>query len=165
VVLIGGTTGGQALASTDELVGGTWSPGPSLLVPRVKLEAATLPGSRVLVIGGATSTEGRERLSSTEIIDIRRADVTAGPNLSEGQYKLDGAVARLRDGRLVIAGGRRLNVYDPRANTIRVLQEPLLQRRSFVTATAVGPHTVLIAGGYDDAIVPSDAATLVRVSG
>lgn len=165
VVLIGGTSGNQALASTDELVGGRWAPGPSLLVPRVKLEATTLPGGRVLVMGGATSTEGRERLASTEIIDVQRATVTAGPDLSEGQYKLDGAVARLRDGRLVIAGGRRLNVYDPHENTITVLQEPLLQQRSFVTATTVGPRTVLVAGGYDDAIVPSDAATLIHVPG
>lgn len=44
-----------------------------------------------------------------------------------------------------------------------VLRKPVLDRRSFVTATAVGPRAVLVAGGYDDAIVPASAATLVSI--
>ena len=64
---------------------------------------------------------------------------------------------------MVIAGGRRINVYDPVAGSMVVLRKPVLQRRSFVTATVVGPRAVLEAGGYDDAIVPTSAATLVSV--
>jgi hypothetical protein len=64
---------------------------------------------------------------------------------------------------VVIAGGRRVNVFDPVTGAMTVLRTPVLQRRSFVTATAIGPATVLVAGGYDDAIVPTAEATLVRV--
>ncbi len=61
----------------------------------------------------------------------------------------------------MIAGGRRVDVYDPDSGTMRVLAHPLLPRLSFRTANVVGPSTVLLAGGYDDAIVPTDQ--LVRV--
>lgn len=163
VVLVGGTVGGAALPTTDVLQGGTWQPGPTLQVARVKHAAAAITGDRVLVIGGATGTEGRMLLRSTELIDLGSGDVTAGPRLSEGQYKLDGAVTELTDGRIVIAGGKRINVYDPSDNSIEVLDGPSFPRRSFVTATAVGARSVLVAGGYDDAIVPTADARLVRV--
>ena len=164
VVLVGGAVRGSALATTDVLVDGAWTPGPTLRTPRVKHAAAALPGHRVLVVGGSSTTEGPELLATTELVDIAHHRVTPGPHLSEGQYKLDGAVATLGDGRIVIAGGQRVNVYDPATNSIAVLQEPLLQRLSFVTATAIGSRKVLVAGGYDDAIVPTDRAVVVTVT-
>jgi hypothetical protein len=42
-------------------------------------------------------------------------------------------------------------VYDPRLST------------SFRTASVVGPRMVLLAGGYDDAIVPTDQLVMVTV--
>jgi hypothetical protein len=163
VVLVGGTAEGAALHTTDVFARGGWAAGPALLTPRVKHGAATLPGGRVLVVGGSMTTEGRELLMSTELLELLTGRVTSGPNLSEGEYKLDGAITTLDDGRVVIAGGQQVNVFDPGTGAMTVLRTPVLQRRSFVTATAVGPATVLVAGGYDDAIVPTAEATLVRV--
>ena len=85
------------------------------------------------------------------------------PTCSGAGHAAGGAVLTLEDGRVVIAGGRRINVYDPVAGSTVMLRKPVLQRRSFVTATVVGPRAVLVAGGYDDAIVPTSAATLVSV--
>ena len=42
---------------------------------------------------------------------------------------------------------------------------PSYDARSFRTVTAVGPDTVLVLGGYDEGIVPTDAAYLVTVPG
>lgn len=69
----------------------------------------------------------------------------------------------LADARVVIAGGTRLEVFDPRDDSMTRLARPPLVRRSFLTATTVGPLTVLLAGGYDDGIVPTDEARLVRI--
>ncbi len=164
LVLVGGTTGSRALATTDVLQGSAWSPGPKLDVARVKLAAAALPGARLLAIGGATSTVGRVLLSTTEVVNLN-GHVTPGPSLSEGEYKLDGAVASLPDGQLVIAGGQHVNVYNPKSNAMKRLPHPLLERRSFVTATPVGFRAVLVAGGYDDAIVPTSQAVVVAIPG
>ena len=74
------------------------------------------------------------------------------------------AVVALRDGRVALAGGQHINVYDPADNTMTVLRNPVLPRRSFVAATPVGRSTVLVAGRYD-AIVPTADAQLVRITG
>jgi hypothetical protein len=163
VVLVGGIVNERVVASTDVLAEAVWSPGPQLRTARVKHAAARLPDGRVLVVGGASSVEGRTLLASTEVVDIRAAEVRAGPELSEGEYKLTGAVVTLADGRVVITGGERINVYDPAADEMAVMAFPQLPRRSFVTATAVGARRVLIAGGYDDAIVPLDTADVVQI--
>ncbi len=164
VVVIGGVDErGTALSTTEVLAGGRWVRGPDLREARVKHGAATLPDGRIFVAGGASSTEGRERFDSTELLDLRRGVSTPGPRLSEGEYKLSGALARLPDGRVVVAGGTRIDVYDGATNRITVLPIAPIPRRSFVTASPIGRDRVLIAGGYDDDIVPTDAARLVTV--
>jgi hypothetical protein len=50
---------------------------------------------------------------STEVMELATGRVTPGPDLSEGEYKLDSAITALDDGRVVIAGGQRVNVFDP----------------------------------------------------
>jgi hypothetical protein len=162
-VLIGGTISGRALATTEVYDGRSWSSGPELAVPRVKHAAVALPDRRILVVGGASSIEGRKRFDSTELIDLQTGDVSAGPVMSEGEYKLDGAVVTLPDGRVVIAGGTRVNVFDPRTNRIFVLAQPLGPQRAFLSATAVAPRLILIAGGYDRDIVPTSRAVLISI--
>jgi hypothetical protein len=163
VVLVGGTRDAVGLAETDVLQDGRWSPGPRLHTPRVKMGAAWIGAGRVLVVGGATDVEGRARLASSEVLDLSAGRVSAGPDLAEGEYKLDGAVVRLGDGRVAVAGGRAVELYDPRTNAFAVLAEPPLMARSFRTATQVGPDLLLVAGGYDDSIRPTSDAVLVRL--
>ena len=152
VVLLGGTEDTRAIAATEvlDVRTGRWVAGPDLATPRVKLGAVAVGAGRVFVVGGATDTEGRSKLRSSEVVDVGSGTVTAGPDLSEGEYKLDGAVATLADGRIVVGGGSALEVYDA---------------RSFRTVTAVGPDSVLVLGGYDASIEPTDAAYLVTVPG
>jgi hypothetical protein len=163
VVLIGGTTTGRAMASTDVLSRGHWSPGPLLRQGRVKLAAVTLRDGRVLVIGGALDTEGHRRLATTELVDLAHSRSAAGPRMGEGEYKLDGAVDVLPGGRVVIAGGSRLEVFDPSDDSMTRLARPHLTTRSFLTATTLPAGRLLIAGGYDAGIVPTDEARMVML--
>jgi hypothetical protein len=164
LVLVGGTADfDSALATTDVLDDGTWNAGPQLRQVRVKHAAIALPDGTVLVIGGGTDVEGRELLSSTEVLNLGSARSRPGPPLSEGQYKLEGAVTRLTDGRVVVAGGQRLDVYDPVSAEMSVVAGESAPRRSFVSASTVAASTVLVAGGYDSSISPTAEARLVRI--
>jgi hypothetical protein len=163
VLLVGGTRFGRALRTTDLLQDGTWTPGPSLLTPRVKLGVAALDDRRVFVVGGASTTEGRDKLASTEILSVRTGTSRYGPELSEGEYKLEGAVTRLDDGRIAVAGGNKVNVYNPLNNELTTLEHPSMGTRSFISATALEGNRLLVAGGYDLAIAPTDQAWLISV--
>jgi Galactose oxidase, central domain len=162
-VLIGGTISGRALTTTEVFDGASWVTGPNLVVARVKHAAVALPDQRILVIGGASSVEGRRRFASTELINLQTNHVSAGPSLSQGEYKLDGAVVELPDGRVVIAGGTRLDLFDPQTDTVSVLAQPVGPQLAFLSATAVSRRLVLIAGGYDRDIIPTSRAVLVTI--
>jgi len=45
-----------------------------------------------------------------------------------------------------------------------VLDEPSMGARSFLSATPVGRDQLLVAGGYDSTIVPTEQAWLIPVS-
>ncbi len=165
LLLIGGTSDlDVAVDTTDVLRRDGWSPGPVLQQARVKHGAAVLPDGTVLVVGGASSSEGRDRLASTELVTLDPARSRPGPALSEPQYKLDGAVTTLADGRVVIAGGRRVDVFDPGTGEMSVLDGAPVPRRSFLSVSAVAASTVLVAGGYDSDISPTADARLVRIT-
>ncbi len=160
-ILVGGTRTGPALASTDVLSDGAWRPGPELGTPRVKAGIAAIGPDRAWVIGGSTETEGRSRLASTEVLTL--GGTSPGPELAHGAYKLDGAIARLPDGRVVIPSGDVLEVYDPVEDTLAAVPNVRLPERSFRTVTPLGPTTVLVAGGYDDSITPHADLQVVRI--
>ncbi len=165
VLLIGGTQDiVSAMGTTDVLRRATWTPGPVMGTPRVKHAATVLPDDSVLIVGGSTDVEGRELLASTELLDLAAMRFEAGPDLSEGQYKLDGAVTRLPDGRVVIAGGQRVDVYDPVSGEMDTMSDPPVPRRSFVSASALPNGRVLVAGGYDSGISPTADARVVRIA-
>jgi hypothetical protein len=164
LVLLGGTADfDTALASSDVLDRGTWGVGPELREARTKHAAVALPDGSILVIGGATDADGRDLLSSTEVLDLAAGRSRPGPQLAEGQYKLDGAVAALSDGRVVIGGGRRMEVYDPAAGKLFVLDSPPIPRRSFVSLSPIGHSSVLVSGGYDSAINPTAESRLIHI--
>jgi hypothetical protein len=164
VVLVGGTARSNGLDSTDVYRQASWSPGPQLLTGRVKLGAAPLPDGRILVVGGATDTEGHKRLASTELVQLEPPSVNAGPRLVQGEYKLDGAIALLPDGRVVIPSGEGLELFDPATDSFAHLPNTTYPSRSFRTVTAIGSDRVLVAGGYDESISPTDEAVLVTIS-
>ena len=83
----------------------------------------------------------------------------------DGSIDIAAGLALLPDGRIVVGGGTSLEVYDATVSSERRVEVPGYDARSFRTVTAVGPDTVLVLGGYDARIRPTDAAYLVTVPG
>ena len=170
VLLVGGTGATDlALRSTTTWCAATdgFEAGPPLVRARVKHAVASLPGGGIWVVGGAPSTESRTRFRDTELLLPRTGRFVAGPDLPSGRYKIADAIATLADGRVVVAGGRRLVVFDPATGILAPVDDTLADlgaSRSFQTATALRDGRVLVAGGYDRAIDPSAAAWLVPVA-
>ena len=119
-----------------------------------------LRDGRVLVLGGARDDEHGSELRSAEVFDGRRWR-PAG-RMAAARYKISEAVARLPDGRVLVAGGGapEVEVFDPAANrfTTAAQHEP---GHLFATATALPDGRTLVAGGYDASIQPSSAAALI----
>ena len=133
------------------------SPRKALLRPAAHLaesraghSTTALPDGRLLVIGGfRKGADGHRQLHSatTEIIDVARQTVTAGPALHRA--RAGHAAITVGDGRILVAGGWDDAIAD-------------LGRASYLgTATAVGPDLVVI-GGYDDHVRASNAIWIIH---
>ena len=169
VLLVGGTGSTDAALRSTVVwcaAAGSTRPGPSLLRARVKQAAAPLPGGGLWVLGGAPSTESRQRFRDTELLLPGARRFVPGPDLPSGRYKIADAVATLADGRVVVAGGRRLVVFDLATRRLQVVEgdaADLGTTRSFQTASTLPGDRVLVAGGYDREIAPTALAWLVDV--
>jgi hypothetical protein len=165
VLVVGGYgRAGRAIAAAEIFDPSTarFAPAGRLRTARGKHAAVLLADGRVLVIGGSEDTETRERLASTEIYDPAAGRFTAGPALRTPRYKLPGAVALLRDGRVLVGGDSSApEILDAAAGR----SEPVARgvpAGAFATATPVGGGRTLFAGGYDDEIAISGAAFVIR---
>src|SRR5690606_37302344 len=112
--------------------------------------ATILDDNRILVLGG--TTDDTELLASTEILDLVRNTSTPGPRMSTPRYKFPKAVIRTARGHLVVAGGSGADVLTVDGQSFRPIPVGSGLRRWVTTATALPDGTVLIVGGYDDAI-------------
>lgn len=119
-----------------------------LLAERIQPSVATLPGGRVLVLGGWV--DGRVS-ATTEIFDPATGKSVSGPVMAAPRNAP--AVARLADGRILIAGGydgkdvrSDAEVFDPVSGRMASAGS-LAAARSGATATLLGDGRVLIAGG------------------
>lgn len=128
--------------------GPLFRPGPQMLSARAGGTATALP-------------DGRALLTATLLADGRV--LLAGGNGSN-EDDLDSREYFDPDTGRFSPGLRLRDVYDPDSDTISQVVEPSTPRRSFVTASVLGPDVVLVAGGYDDGITPTAAARVVRLA-
>lgn len=87
---------------------------PVLLTPRSSHTQTTLADGRVLITGGyinASGTSPGAPTASVEVFEPQTGQVTAGPALNVA--RADHTATRLRDGRVVVAGGATWQIYDP----------------------------------------------------
>ena len=164
-VLVAGGIFGRTVLAAAELFDprtGRFSAGGSMAVARYKAAAVTLADGRALVIGGAADVEGEQPYASTELFDPRSGSFTRGPTMSSGRYKLIDSTVRLGNGDVVVAGGApRPEILSAAKGAFQTVEGTLGATRLFLTATALGPRSALLAGGYDRAIRPTAQAWLI----
>jgi hypothetical protein len=163
VLVVGGRdSDGDAVASALLYDPGsdTWQSTGSMSTPRDKLALAPLPDGRVLVLGG--TPDDRRLLRSTEIYDPATGEFEPGPPMDIERYKFI-AVPVDELGRIIIAGGTQLAVYD--SDQFRPIPGTAADSpRWSPTVTVLPDGAVLVIGGYDDRIDLYPDALLISAS-
>jgi hypothetical protein len=135
--------------------GVTYTPGPNMNVARMAHVTAALPGGKVAVFGGHGI--GFIPLSSAEIWD----PATNAFTRYNMNYTHDGgAIAKLADGRYLLAGGLSggsgtgyspyAEIFDPSGPTFTATG-PMTQARALCAAATLTSGKVLVTGGWYNA--------------
>lgn len=130
---------------------GVFRPTARLTIKRHKHDAVLLKDGRVLISGGSDERDSQGAYSSIEIFDpVANRSVKVGETAAT-RYKLNGAVVRLPDGKVLIAGGsNNAELFDPATMTVTPVNGSFGSKLHFATATLLKNGRVLIAGGYDE---------------
>jgi len=158
VLVVGGSSAGsypnshiEASAEIYDSATGRFSMTGSMNSPRYKLAAVLLSDGRVLVVGGSDNRDWRGQYASAELYDPATGHFSNDGEMSFRRFKLIQTAVRLRDGRVLIAGGaERPEIYDPATKSFRPVNGTVGEGRYFSTATLLHDGRVLIAGGYGD---------------
>lgn len=152
VLVVGGVSGGQALASAElyDPGSGAWTPTGSLAEARSSHSATLLPNGRVVVVGGAGS-DGSP-LASTEVYSPKTETWTAGGALATARASHTATL--LSSGQILAVGGVGLDgqplasaeLYNPTTGTWSATGS-LSTPRTADTATLLADGKVLVAGG------------------
>lgn len=143
---------------------GMFSATGSMTTIRHKHAAASLPDGNVLIVGGSDKRDWQGRFASAEIYDSIKGQFKPIGDMNMARFKLANAVASLRDGRVLIAGGGdRVELYDPATNSFKLAQGRMDAARFFSAATLLQDGRVLITGGYDDRIGSSARTWVYKV--
>jgi hypothetical protein len=168
VLIAGGLSNGGVVASAEtyDPRTGAFERTGAMDVPRYKSAAVTLADGTVMVIGGAADVEGTRLYATTEIYDPERGTFSPGPKMRWPRYKLAGSVVSLPDGSILVAGGAAgAERFNPNLDRFEEVPGDLQGVRLFLASAITGRQSVLLTGGYDDQIVPTDQAWLYRPNG
>jgi len=141
---------------------GTWSPTGPMIDGRMQHGQAVLKDGRVLIVGGATGAESTI-LNTAEMFDPATRSFSKVPaTMSEARRSIY-TIVTMRDGRVLIAGGRNFDnpnapgakvhdsaeIFDPGTNTFTPTGSMNVPRNMFM-AILLDDGRVLIAGGGDN---------------
>jgi WD40 repeat protein len=163
------------LASGRVLIAGGWSPdGPTdtaeiydagsgrferlsqrLTARRARPSATVLPDGRVLLAGGADADRLGSRLKSAEVFDPKTRSFSPVGPMSAG--RISHTATLLRDGRVLVAGGRdeqigvlaTSEIFDPKTSRFQRTGS-LAHARYKHSAALLSDGRVLVAGGSDE---------------
>jgi hypothetical protein len=162
VIVAGGNTRGDTgtvLASAEvyDPSTGHWSSTGGMSVPRHKLAVIGLADGRVLVLGGSNDRDAFGQYRSAEVYDPAAGTFAPTGDMAARRYKVSGAVVRLEDGRVLVAGGSRTaEVYEPGAGIFERVPGDVDAGFNFSAAARLADGSVLISGGYDAGIHLTD---------
>jgi WD40 repeat protein len=163
VLLVGGTSGNDNLLATAELYdpeAGQFTPASSANMVRYKHTAVLLQDGNVLILGGSNHQDWNGKYNSAEIYDVKTKKFTEISTMNRERFKLADAAVLLPNGNVLIGGGnRQIEIFDAESQEF-VLGDILDEDYYYSVLTPLNDGSVLITGGYDGNILPSDKAWL-----
>jgi N-acetylneuraminic acid mutarotase len=161
VLFIGGSSGNSTVLASAEIYDpttGTSTPTGDLSLVRYKHAAVLLQDGKVLVLGGSDENDWNGQYTSAEVYDPSTDTFTRTADLNQERFKLADAVVLLNNGDVLVGGGnRQVEIYDAR-NQRFVPGEKLDDDYYSSVLTRLQDGRVLITGGYNSQIQPSDKA-------
>jgi len=163
VLLIGGggyLSGNTVLASAEiyNPMTGKFMFTGSMSMVRYKHAAVLLQDGNVLVIGGSNQNDWSGKYTSAEIYDANTGTFTRIADLNRERFKLADAAVLLNNGNVLVGGGnRQIEIFDAQDQRF-ILGEQLDNDYYSSLLTLLKDGRVLITGGYDSSIQPSDKA-------
>jgi WD40 repeat protein len=163
VLLVGGTSGNDNILATAELYdpeAGQFTPASSANMVRYKHTAVLLQDGNVLILGGSNHQDWNGKYNSAEIYDVKTKKFTEISTMNRERFKLADAAVLLPNGNVLIGGGnRQIEIFDAESQEF-VLGDILDEDYYYSVLTPLNDGSVLITGGYDGNILPSDKAWL-----
>jgi hypothetical protein len=133
-----------------------------MTLPRYKHAAVLLRDGNVLVVGGSDGRDWQGPYAAAELYERARGAFSPAGQMQSPRFKLPAAVALLRDGKVLVAGGgEQAEVFDPASRTFSTAGR-MDAPRFYSTATLLADGRVLVAGGYDRRINASARAWVYK---
>lgn len=163
VLLIGGTSGNDNILASAEIYDPEtrqFTSTSDANVVRYKHSAVLLKDGNVLILGGTDRRDWTGKYDSAEIYDVQAGTFTQISDMNEERFKLAEAAVLLANGNVLIGGGnRQIEIFDAQ-NQEFILGGTLDDDYYFSVLTPLVTGQVLITGGYNGNILPSDKAWL-----
>jgi hypothetical protein len=163
VLLVGGSSGNDKVLSSAELYHsdpGEFTPIRNSNLKRYKHAAVLMQNGNVLILGGSDQNDWRGKYSGAEIYNFKAGTFTKMSDMNSERFKLTDAAILLADGNVLIGGGnRQLEIFDTQ-NQDFLFGGQLDNDYFYSVLTRLQNGRVLITGGYDPGIQPSDKAWL-----
>jgi len=155
---------GKILQSAEiyDPITGEFSSTGDMTVPRHKHAGLLLPDGRVLIVGGSDARDFQGRYASTEFYEPDTGIFTPGPQMHWPRFKIRYSLVLLQSGAVLVAGGAvRNELLQLDSLLFEETGERLSGPQMFASTLLLPSGKVLIVGGYDEAIQPSEFAWLV----
>ncbi|HEX2093960.1 MAG TPA: kelch repeat-containing protein [Longimicrobiaceae bacterium] len=166
VLIAGGSSRRGSVLSSAEVYDpatGRFTPTGEMIRVRHKHAAVTLRNGTVLIVGGSDASDWRGRYVSAELYTPGTGRFTPAADMALARFKLGEAVALLDSGEVLVGGGgESVELYEPERSAFRTPEGRLDAVLMFPTATLLRDGSVLMAGGYDPRIQPTDGAWVYR---
>jgi WD40 repeat protein len=163
VLLVGGSSRNDEVLASAEIYDpetGQFTPTSDANIVRYKHTAVRLEDGNVLILGGSNDKDWTGKYNSAEIYDVRARTFTEISDMNQERFKLAEAAVLLANGNVLIGGGnRQLEIFDAKSQTF--IPDGMLDDDYYYSVlTPLQNGQVLITGGYNGDILPSDKAWL-----
>ena len=163
VLLVGGTSGNDNILASAEIYdpeSGQFTLTKNANMVRYKHTAVLLKDGNVLILGGTDRRDWNGKYDTAEIYDARAGRFTQISDMNQERFKLAEAAVLLANGNVLIGGGnRQIEIFNADSQTF-ISAGSLDDDYYFSVLTGLNNGQVLITGGYNGNILPSDKAWL-----